>query len=138
MPTLTAVPIHVSAEWLSKTVTTDPPRYTPHDEWTLMLKIGAEVPLRVAVFLSQGARTSWGLHPDDPATEVDVPASFFPYDWTRSDDVQISFGWQRTAITDPELKTDPRGSVDVVAPQAAHRQPVRGDSPPMPALPASA
>lgn len=65
---------------------------------------------------SHSPRTSWGLHPGDPATEVEVRASFFPYGWTRSDDVQISFGWQRAAITDAELKRDPRSSVDVVAP----------------------
>ena len=53
------VPLRLAVEWKSKTVTTDPPRYTPHDEWMVVLTISADARVRVAVFLSHGEETSW-------------------------------------------------------------------------------
>jgi hypothetical protein len=116
---LTHVPLRVSVDWLSKTVTTDPPRYTPHTEWSLALPLAASAPIHVAVFLRRGRDTAWGLRPGPASAEVELRADFFPHDWTRSDDVQINFGWQRITVTDAALKSDPRGRVVVTTPQAA-------------------
>ena len=115
---LTHLPLRVSVEWLSKTVTTDPPRYTPHTEWALALTLAAPTPIQVAVFLRHGRDTAWGLRPGPASAEVELRGDFFPLDWTRADDVQVNFGWQRITVTDSELKSDPRERVVVTAPAA--------------------
>lgn len=113
---LTRVPLQVSVDWLSKIVTIDPPRYTPHTEWSLALTLAASTPVRVAVFLRCGRETAWGLSSNPASTEPTLRAEFFPHAWTRSDDVQINFGWQRITVTDAGLKHDPRTRVMVAAP----------------------
>jgi len=115
---LTRLPVVVATRWIDKTVTTDPPRYTPHTEWALALTLTAETPLRVAVFIDRGRDRSWGLWARAASTEIELSARFFPYDWAGSDDVQISFEWQRTRVTDATLKSDPREVVRVTAPPA--------------------
>jgi hypothetical protein len=114
---LTHLPVRVSVDWLSKTVTTDPPRYTPHSEWRLVLTLAASTPIQAAVFIRHGRDTAWGLRPGPASAEVELRADFFPYDWARSDDVQVNFGWQRMTVTDPALKRDPREGVVVLAPR---------------------
>jgi hypothetical protein len=115
---LTHLPVQLSVEWRSKTVTTDPPRYTPHTERGFALTLAGSAPMQVAVFLRHGQDMAWGLRPGSAATEVELRADFFPYDWARSDDVQVNFGWQRIEVTDPALKSDPRERVLVLAPPA--------------------
>ena len=116
LATLTRTPVRLVAQWRSKTVTTDPPRYTPHLEWDLILTISADIPIRVAALLEGPADTRWGLSPDNPSTEMEVRAMFSPYAWARSDEVEVNFGFQWFAVTDPALKNDPRTVVDVVLP----------------------
>jgi hypothetical protein len=113
---LIRVPCALSIEWRSKTVTTDPPRYTPHTEWSLCVTLAAPTPVRVAVFISDGAQTFWGLEPNEPAAETRVTAKFFPANWNKSDEVGITLGWQRIAVTDAALKEDPRRAVTLLAP----------------------
>lgn len=110
---LTRIPLTVAPEWISKTVTTDPPRYTPHTEWTLAIHVRADVPIRVVALLAQPGGTAWGLQPGAPTQELEMRALFSPYDWTNSDDVEINFGYQRIAVTDSALKLDPRHAVTV-------------------------
>lgn len=64
---LTHVPIAVSVEWLSKTVTTDPPKLTPHEEWRLSITLVAQVAIRAAVMLYIGGEVSWGLWHEEPS-----------------------------------------------------------------------
>jgi hypothetical protein len=119
VPDLTQLPLAIDTEWLSKTVTTDPPRYTPHLEWTLRFALAATDPLRAVVFIQTPAEVTWGLMATDPANTPWLEVKFFPYDWAKSDDVQISFEWQRVAVTDRKLKEDPRTAATVVAPKEA-------------------
>jgi hypothetical protein len=116
---LSRVPLDLSVEWLPKTVTTEPPKYIAHTEWTLALRVMAATPVRAAVFLTRGPDTEWGLRPDEAATEIVLPASFFPHDWSSSDEVQVNFGWRMATVTDPALKSDPREVVKVTAPTTA-------------------
>ncbi len=118
-PTLTRIPIRLAAPWRSKTVTTDPPRLTPHLEWGLTLSISADIPVRVAAFLEAPGETQWALSDVDASTEMELRADFFPFSWTQSDEVQVTFGFRRFAITDLALKNDPRMVVDVVVPPIA-------------------
>jgi hypothetical protein len=116
---LTRLPLDLSAAWQSKTVTTDPPRLTPHDEWALTVRLAAKSPFRVAVMLDLPSRVHWGLRPDEPSEVAEIRLNFFPHGWSTSDRVQINFGWQRVTVTDPELKADPRPHADVTLPANA-------------------
>jgi hypothetical protein len=111
--------LELSAEWSSKTVTTDPPRYIPHEEWCLTVQLAAESSFRVAHILRCEQQLSWGLSPKVPATRFTLAVNFFPHAWKTSDGVQINFGWRRVTVTDPALKEDPRTSVAVTLPATA-------------------
>jgi hypothetical protein len=113
---LTRVPCALSVQWRSKIVTTDPPRYTPHTEWSLCVDLAAAAPIRVAVFISDRAQTSWGVQATEPSTETSLTAHFFPASWKDSDEVFITLGWQRMTVTDAALKQDPRQVVTLLAP----------------------
>jgi hypothetical protein len=112
-----SVPITIEAEWRNKTVTTDPPSYTPHLEWAVGFTLTAAEPLRAVVFIEDAEEVAWGLVADDPSKSLPVEIKFFPYAWTNSDDVQVRFEWQWCRVTDRALKADPREVVSVVAPR---------------------
>lgn len=116
---LTQLPLDISARWLPKTVTTDPPRLTPHEEWRLAVRLVAAAPFRLAVLMYLPTHIRWGLRPEDPSEFVEVPLDFFPQDWATSERVQVNFGWQSITVTDPELKADPRPHASVVLPASA-------------------
>jgi hypothetical protein len=116
---LTRLPLAIETEWRSRTVTTDPPRYTPHEEWALGFALVASDPVRVVVFIDGPEEIAWGLVASEPESATRVEVKFFPYDWSKSNDVQISFEWQRRTVTDRTLKEDPRSAVTVVAPASA-------------------
>ncbi len=117
---LARVPFVLAAGWHSKTVATDPPWYPKHLEWILEIAIGAEEAVRLAVFLEDRSTCLWGLQPMPASTENLVTASFHPYSWAGSDEVQINFGWQRLKVEDDLLKRDPRNEVHVLAPSVAY------------------
>lgn len=119
MPDLTRLPLAIETEWRSKTVTTDPPRYTPHLEWAVGFKLTAADPVRAVVFIEEAGEVAWGLVAGEPSPTLLVEVKFFPYDWAKSDDVQVNFEWQRRSVTDRALKEDPRAVVKVVAPTEA-------------------
>jgi hypothetical protein len=116
---LTAIPLAARAEWREKVVTTDPPRYIPHSEWELDIFLSADAPMRAAVVLISAGHIQWGLEPHVPASELKVRARFAPYSWKTSDEVQVGIGWQRLAVTDPDLKQDPRQVVEIIVPPRA-------------------
>jgi hypothetical protein len=116
---LTRIALTIESEWQSKTVTTNPPTYTPHLEWALAFTMTAAEPLRLAVIVETHSEIAWGLVARDPATNARATAKFFPFDWSKSDDVHVNFEFQRTTVTDSQLKEDPRRAVSVVAPPRA-------------------
>ena len=113
------VPLHVAVAWESKVVTTDPPRLTPHTEWSLMVTLTASTRIRIAALVMRATETAWGLDADSSAQEVQVKAFFHPYSWSESDDVQVGIGNQRTRVSDTRLKHDPVEVVRVIAPTRA-------------------
>jgi len=115
----TRIPLTIDSQWQSKTVTTDPPTYVPHLEWVLGFTITAAEALRLAVVVESRTDVAWGLVSRDPSASPRVEVKFLPYAWTKSDDVQVNFEWQRVTVTDPQLKDDPRRVVAVVAPARA-------------------
>ncbi len=98
--------LELSAEWSSKTVTTDPPRYIPHDEWRLTVQLAAESSFRLAHILKHRQQLSWGLNRKVAAPRFTFAANFFPHDWKTSDRVQVSSGFRRVTVTDRALKED--------------------------------
>ena len=48
---LTELPLGVFSAWKSKVVTTNPPKYIPHDEWRLEVRLKARSRLRAAIVL---------------------------------------------------------------------------------------
>lgn len=116
---MTRVPVDLSATWIPKTVTTDPPRLTPHEEWRLLVRVAAPTPIRVAVLMCLPTEVQWGHRPEAASELIEIPLDFFPHDWSTSDRVQINFGWRRITVMDPALKADPRRFADVVLPDTA-------------------
>jgi hypothetical protein len=57
----------------------------------------------------------WGLVARTPSATPTLEAKFAPYDWGKSDDVQVRFEWARLRVSDPQLKDDPRRVVTAVA-----------------------
>ena len=116
---MTREPVDISATWIPKTVTTDPPRLTPHEEWRLLIRVAASIPFRIAVVMRLPTEVQWGLRPEAASQLVEIPLDFFPHDWSISDRVQINFGWRRITVSDADLKADPRRFADVVLPDNA-------------------
>lgn len=116
---LARYPLEISTEWTSKTVTTDPPRLIPHEEWRLVLHLRSETPFRLVSLLRSARELDWGLRTASPTTAIDQLVHFFPYDWSKSDRVQVAFAGRRFSVSDEALKADPRSQVLVVAPATA-------------------
>jgi hypothetical protein len=116
---LTRLPVAVSAEWHSKAVTTDPPRYAEHLEWEARFTLAATEPLRVAALVAHGGETQWALGAQEPARELELSAKFHPWRWRTSDAVQINFEGRRIRVDDRALKQDARNVAVVTAPQQA-------------------
>ena len=109
---------HVHLALTGAWVSTDAPRYVPHDEWALSLRL-CESPFRTVSVLRNSSEVSWGLNPAAPAAEQELAVKFFPDSWRTSDRVRINFGWQSTVVDDPTLKADPPTSVFVTLPGEA-------------------
>jgi hypothetical protein len=116
---LTRVPMEIEVAWVGKTVTTDPPRLTPHEEWSLRAELTARVPIRVAALMYLPTEVEWGLRPEHASDHAEIWLSFFSEAWSTSDRVQINFAWRRITVTDPDLKADPRPFANVVVPRSA-------------------
>ena len=112
---VTRFPLEVAAEWVSKTVTTDPPRLTPHDEWSLVVVLRADAPFRLVSLHRSPRELYWRLRPGAPSTEIDARVLFVPRDWSKSDLVHVD----RWLVSDEAMKLDPRAHVIVAAPKTA-------------------
>jgi hypothetical protein len=101
-------------EWNSKVVRTGGPSGLLHDEWALSVRFACEMPFRAAGFLdSDGVRLyacDWARHPERVA---ELSVHFRPYDWTRSDDVQVMAGGIRAVFESAALKADPVAATSV-------------------------
>jgi hypothetical protein len=116
VPGLTRVPFNLSADWISKTVTINPPRLMPHEEWRLSLDIEAAAPIYAAVLWYLDDDVSWGLWQYEPSERIQLRLHFFAYDWRTSDEMHLSFGWRRIILTDARLKADPPNQTTVLVP----------------------
>lgn len=112
---VTRLPVELSAEWMLKSLMTDPPRLMPHEEWRLSIRLAADAPLRVAVLPYE---VSWGLWHEHPNELLVLPLQFFSYDWPTTNEMQLRFGWRRVRMTDRELKTNPRAPPTLLLPES--------------------
>jgi hypothetical protein len=76
---LTSFPVAVHAEWQSKTVTTDPPRFAPHEEWRLEVRLVADAPFRRVALMYRSDRLEWGLSEDPASAHAEASLHFFPF-----------------------------------------------------------
>jgi hypothetical protein len=113
------MPVVVSAEWRSTSVTTDPPRTAQHLEWRVAFLLSAPEPICVAALLTHGGEMHWSLKVDEPTAEVELGASFSPWRFRTSEGVQIDFEGRRTRVTDAALKQDARAVATITAPATA-------------------
>jgi hypothetical protein len=109
-----------ACRWMRKVVTTEPPRYVPHDEYSWECALVGELPLLGALLLEDGKRLAWCRSGrKSAATALRVVLSFFPYCWNTSDEVQIGLSQHGereascipVAVHDTALKQDPRDLV---------------------------
>lgn len=116
---LQRLPLDLASRWAEREVTTDPPRYVPHLEWDLWVRVTAPVPVRCAVVLDRPEEMLWGLVAREPEPDLELRVAFFPHAWSSSDAVHVHFEWQRCVVTDAALKEDPRSHVDSALPTTA-------------------
>jgi hypothetical protein len=110
----------LAASWASRTVTTDPPRYTPHLEWSLEVALSSTQEFRTVAFVQHGEEYWWGLRTAGAGTQAELSIKFFPHNWQSSDDVQVNVEGHRFTVDDPLLKADPRKVVSVIIPAEAN------------------
>jgi hypothetical protein len=101
---LTSGPAAVGSSWASRTVTTDPPRYTPHLEWSREVALSLTQEFRIAVFMQHGQEYRWGLRADGAGTEAELSIKFFPLNWLSSDDVQVTVEGQRFNVHELDVR----------------------------------
>jgi hypothetical protein len=106
----------LAASWASRTVTTDPPRYTPHLEWSLEVALSSTQEFRPAAFVQHGEEYWWGLGTHGAGTQAELSIKFLPHNWRSSDDVQVNLEGLRFNVHDPLLKSDPQKVVSVIIP----------------------
>jgi hypothetical protein len=110
-------PVRVArCRWILKTVTTDPPRYIPHTEYSWECELIGEIPLLAALLLGDGSGLHWGRSGrKSAATVLVIRLAFLPYDWKSSDELQINLSQRsryelnsvRVAVHDASLKQNP-------------------------------
>lgn len=119
---LITFPVQVKGYWNSKIVTTEPPKYIPHTEYSFECELLAETPVLVVLFLKSDNVLHFQKFGRSAASpNINIHLSFFPYDWNNSSQVQISLyqqvisqgGGLQLAINSESLKQDPRQLVDV-------------------------
>jgi hypothetical protein len=113
---LAVLPVDAASEWVEKVVTSDPPRYLPHSEWDLAVRLTGSTPMRSVVFIRTDHDTLWGPVDAEPSNEVALRAAFRPTSWADSNNVHVSFGWQQVVVADRRLKLEPRECVRISLP----------------------
>jgi hypothetical protein len=118
-------PVDVQVEWRSKVVATRIPVVGEHQEWSIEVDLSCPSgPILLALLLRDAHRAVSGrLGKSSAAQRVHVRLSFFPYRWYETDEVQVSFYQRgaahgagiRVAITDHQLKLDPREALRTAA-----------------------
>jgi hypothetical protein len=110
----------IGCRWIPKIVTTEPPKYIPHTEYSWACELVGEVPLLAALILVNENGLYWKkLGRNSAATTLRIGLSFLPHDWTNSNYVLVSLsqqgqsepGYVQRSVNDASLKKDPRDFV---------------------------
>lgn len=109
---LNHAPARITGSWVTKTVTTDPPRYVPHLEYALCFQVVSEEELLLVPMLLEDGQGQFAKTWRSKAKrESEFRVSFFPSDWRHSDKVHVHFGYSATCVEHRALKHDPRSLV---------------------------
>ena len=123
---ITQKPIKIKSEWVTKTVTTDPPKYIPHQEFSWRCSLSSEDRFYgVLLFCYQNIIEFQKFYTEDSRLNLETRLSFSPHDWKNSNLVQISFyqnissagGGRCINIKDKILKEDPKSLVTIHIPK---------------------
>jgi len=110
----------IGCRWVPEVVTTDPPKYIPHTEYSWACQLVAEVPLLAALLLEDEDGLYWGRSGrSSAAAALEIGLSFLPTSWNTSDKVLISLSqrglsspsYVQVTVDDAPLKQDPRAFV---------------------------
>jgi hypothetical protein len=111
-------PLRVTnCRWIPKVVTTDPPKYIPHAEFSCTCDLEADVPLLPALILEDGRSLSYARPGRRSLRQtLTISLTFQPFDWNTSDCVTISLSSMQSdevcalalLACNPALKHDPR------------------------------
>jgi len=83
--------IKAQCRWITKTVTTKPPIYIPHEEFSWHCDLSAPEPCYVVLILQYDTILKFQKFDADYAQDnISIHLSFFPCAWNESDDVRIS------------------------------------------------
>ena len=100
VPTMLSGMVHepvrvIGCRWIPKIVTTDPPKYIPHTEYSWACELVGEVPLLAAQILEDENGLYWGRSGrSSAATALGIGLSFLPTAWNTSDKVLIILSQQ--------------------------------------------
>jgi hypothetical protein len=111
-------PVQVQSFWKSKIVTTDPPKYYPHTEYSIIYDLLSTDTVFLAVLMlrSRDKLNYQRFWRSAANASLTINLSFFPWDWKQSDKVQISFyqqvpiqgGGVSVVTNSSRLKQDPK------------------------------
>lgn len=105
-------PAAITGAWVTKTVTTNPPRYVPHLEYALRFQIVSDEEFLVVRMLGECQGHYAKTWRSKAKRETECRLGFLPVDWRRSDEVQVNFDGLRSCVEHLALKHDPRSLVN--------------------------
>ena len=116
------IPINAICKWLTKTVTTTPPKYIEHKEFCWNCKLSSSELFYAVVLLFHDDVVQYQKFDANSAGNgVSLNLSFHPHNWAKSDVVHLSF-FQNIEkagsgvgfnVNSDELKTAPRKHVKI-------------------------
>jgi hypothetical protein len=105
------VPVALSAYWVMRSWTTNPPRYDTHTAWAVRVRISAEEPLRAAIAFGEF-----------PAHRLDRPRPGEP-----ENEVELRVWGETEEEPSPEHREDPWRELGVSVPEGTTWQPLTLD-----------
>jgi hypothetical protein len=104
--------LEIRTEWSSRRYTTDPPRFTPYDVWTLEVEFRSTAPFRIAQVLRFGERNrEWATGYDNAAAiSRTLDLRIAPVEPPAGDEFSLQFGPLQPIVQEAALAS-PQGAI---------------------------
>lgn len=120
IPSLSHVPLRVTARWLSHTVTSHAPKLIPHNWYKLSFDFNCDLPILPVTLLVHAGTTHYTRPRRSSASPTYAcQLSIFPNTWEPSDPL-VSVNGLQAVVSDPRHKEDPRPYVSSLVPADTH------------------